>query len=1002
MATKLYPPYIEGTIPAFCTSGATAKIVVPFSMNRAVGENEIAGFVIKIKTVSSGILLGTIKQMDFSEIDLKGDMTVNFLVPEELRKKFMVGQYYKIQMAYIDMNGTVGYYSTVGVIKYTTMPKISIAGMDETAGSINLHKYTYIGNYSQEEGDTTEKMYSSHFVITDAKGLIVHKSPEQLHNTSYDVENYESSEEFLFEGELEENKYYYIQFVVTTSNNMIVKSKRYRITARDSIEPQLKADLIANLQFEDGHVDLYLKGHKNAGGTETVTSGNFVILRMADNKPGIWNEVNTFSIQSQMPSRLLWRDFTIEQGVTYTYAVKQYNEKIYSNRIESNKVYADFEDAFLYDGERQLKIRFNPKVSSFKIDVQENKSETIGNKFPFILRNGNVKYREFPISGLISYQMDENQFFMAKKELGILVPTIDLTSENIAAERMFKMEVLEWLNNGKEKIFRSPTEGNFIVRLMNVSLSPNDTTGRMLHTFSCTAYEIADFTYHNMANRGFISIGKNNIRLTSWKTIELAGHDTDLDKLLQSIKNYVAAGISPTFPVEKYSRVRNYYLMDTSSTQYHEKPEGLFYENGESDFFEKNEDGKSYVLKLIDETTNRPNAYANTIVNYLESIIGKITYPSGIVTVSPVKSIQAIGLVPGTVLDLGITTVQIGATGAYKATFEEEIPYIKLPDVVSNKSPLGVQGSITYGYEGTPYSLFDQMSDIMSLDVPCKQWIGTPEKLYYDVDLGQWGFASDLVDVVQNCKYEVVSFTRLHFIKRPIQQIFHKNGINYVDMYCTQELGWDDLDPFYVYAICNPVEDGYKYKSASHFGDYFFDAEFLKGYYVNEEGDRLPVFTGRLLDGKSTKDIPHTYKDSEYFDIDPTTGDVQYSVSVYINGDQIDLSEIERYTLVNFDTPITSIDFRNGVVCEASYQLRETIYSFENEKVSPLVYSAKQNYLRKKKTLQDFSTSSQEHNLEEYPKIFEELREDMNRAYEDFIYKLDMTIKEYEEVNATV
>jgi len=60
------------------------------------------------------------------------------------------------------------------------------------------------------------------------------------------------------------------------------------------------------------------------------------------------------------------------------------------------------------------------------------------------------------------------------------------------------MEVLEWLTNGKPKLFRSPGEGNFIVRLMNTSLSPNDTLGRMLHTFSCTAYEIAEYNHKNL------------------------------------------------------------------------------------------------------------------------------------------------------------------------------------------------------------------------------------------------------------------------------------------------------------------------------------------------------------------------------------------------------------------------------------------------------------------------------------------------------------------------
>ena len=60
------------------------------------------------------------------------------------------------------------------------------------------------------------------------------------------------------------------------------------------------------------------------------------------------------------------------------------------------------------------------------------------------------------------------------------------------------MEVLEWLNNGEPKIFRSPTEGNFIVRIMNVSLAPNDTLGRMLHNLSCTAYEIAEWNFANL------------------------------------------------------------------------------------------------------------------------------------------------------------------------------------------------------------------------------------------------------------------------------------------------------------------------------------------------------------------------------------------------------------------------------------------------------------------------------------------------------------------------
>jgi hypothetical protein len=78
----------------------------------------------------------------------------------------------------------------------------------------------------------------------------------------------------------------------------------------------------------------------------------------------------------------------------------------------TDAIYADFEDMFLWDGYRQLKICFNPKVSSFKTTIQESKTDTIGSKYPFFFKNGVVGYKEFPISGLLSYLIDKNKTFI--------------------------------------------------------------------------------------------------------------------------------------------------------------------------------------------------------------------------------------------------------------------------------------------------------------------------------------------------------------------------------------------------------------------------------------------------------------------------------------------------------------------------------------------------------------------------------------------------------------
>jgi hypothetical protein len=489
-------------------------------MNRAVSRIEVAGFKLKIKTVSGNqiAVLGTLNSTDY---DIQSDMYVKFNV-SSIQSQLNIGQYYKIQLAYINKQSVIGYYSTVGVVKYTTEPVVEISGL--TFGSVNMHNYRYVGVYSQASDgqDSTEKMYSSRFKVYDNDDNIIKDSGEIIHNINNDIIPNESQEEFVLSMDLNLDTSYYIQFSVTTTNGLEKSSNRYRIMQRRSINPEINAELVATLDPDNGNILLTMNDT-----IDSVVSGTFLISRASSLNGYAWEEFRRFNLQSMIPDQWSLLDCTIEQGATYRYSLQQYNENgIYSDRLCSKDIFADFEDAFLYDGERQLKIRFNPKVSTFKHDILETKTETMGSKHPFVTRNGNVNYVELALSGLISYQMDEAELFMTKEELGISSNITDLTGENITAERIFKTAVLEWLTDGNAKIFRSPTEGNFIVRLMNVSLSPNDTVGRMLHTFSCTAYEIADYTTDNLEYYGLIDPTENLKTMTRWTTIDLTKIDT--------------------------------------------------------------------------------------------------------------------------------------------------------------------------------------------------------------------------------------------------------------------------------------------------------------------------------------------------------------------------------------------------------------------------------------------------------------------------------------------
>ena len=563
MKEKLASPIINNIVPACYKKEykenniekGIVKITIPFSVNRSVSPLSVKGFVLRVKTPqNTSIQFELQTKRSGIDFDIENFTYVNFNIDKKEQEKIYntlkVGQYYKIQIAYIseiDGQDIIGYFSNAGIMKCTSYPEVSINNLHVAA--INQHQFTYTGIYRQEK-DVGERVYSYNFKLYDSNNEIIKESGELIHNSSDDISLKESSDTFTFSLDLDSAKFYYIEYNVTTINGIVASSPKYRIMQRLSIDPEIHAILNASANFEEGYVDVYLIPEVGYSQQELLATGDFILSRScADTNYTIWDNVSKFELYSQIPQKKLWRDFTVEQGKKYKYAIQQYNDaNLYSNRMISNEVRADFDHAFLFDGKRQLKIKFNPKVTSLKTNIPESKVDTIGNKFPFIFRNSQVCYKEFPIAGLISYFMDEDNLFLNEDEFIVdfsslknlnrqfsdaekilekedRLATTDPTNQNIKNERVFKLKVLEWLTNGEPKVFKSPTEGNYIVRLINCSLSPETKLGRMLHNFNCTAYEIAEFNYENLNKYGFISMKDIKSPVLQFETIEFYNQD---------------------------------------------------------------------------------------------------------------------------------------------------------------------------------------------------------------------------------------------------------------------------------------------------------------------------------------------------------------------------------------------------------------------------------------------------------------------------------------------
>lgn len=955
---QLYPPYIEGTIPAFYGDSLT----VPFSMNRAVSINEVYGCSLKIKTVQNNTFIATIK----SEVVNKEELTATFDIS---CCGFTVGQSYKVQLAYVNEAGEIGYYSTVGVVKYTTEPAVFIDGM--TIGEVNNFTHNFIGVFNHEK-DPTEKEYSYQFVLYDNEGNVVKDTGMLLHNSTNDTTNKQSQDEYILTKDLDSNQPYFIQYSVITNSGMTCKSSRYRVIQRTTIDPENALQVQVDLNNDNGYVLVSLKGELNSANLEQPAVGAFLLSRGDTLHPNEWDEVFRFTLQGELPSTVVWRDFTVEQGKTYIYSIQQYNDfGLYSNRILSDEVTVDFEDAFLFDGERQLKIKYNPQVSSFKADVLESKMDTIGSKYPFIFRNGNVNYKEFPLSGLISYWSDEEELFLPIEDLGLddvsaiarettvrngdrienTYYTYDLDSDeitanpernysleedslltayknhrkealekvimrkprtttlegyNIVAERIFKLEVLDWLNNGKPKLFRSPTEGNYIVRLMNISFSPTAQLNRMLHTFSSTAYEIAECNYTNLNSFGFLHLEVPSNERLRWSTIDFLDNLSNLswadENNIQNILIYDE--------LLRDRSANNYLLEDSPSKTI-------------------TAGGKTY--KII-----APSGYAQSN--------------------RQAQSISFEGMMPGSAFYISYATapnittfknkggdyekIVIGVTGSYKVNTKKPITSVVLETLVSPNGSIedfadgyvpsiSAQGSFTYSYYSSYQNTFNLVSDVTTDDTPARQFIGENYATTYSEENGEYKSEvnyvvnRNVISALKDIKTSVNKYYDLLFQKRPVHTVYLKRTQNmpqldeegfaseelrdeklfYMDnTYDTPCISADDWDEYAVYKIVASPLDNHEGDPTSgdfHRGEY---------YYIDRQRDKYYAWEQMMPETIASID---DYQANTYYTLDKTGSyilDTGFNETVYF---KLALNNVtNKYEL----SPILETDWKSSEI----------------------------------------------------------------------------------------
>ena len=396
---------------------------------------------------------------------------------------------------------------------------------------------TFVGSLSF--ADTREKEYLKSYNIKIQEvlsGITVFQSEEQYTNAYTPNQfNYEIPYDF------KRGTSYLVKFTYTT-NGLYTDSLERILVISDA--QSFSLDVVLNIYPDKDHGRIVLDmDFENAQNVKYD-----LVIRRASSRTNF----STFEKLAVIPNsdtnsralRYTWYDDSIESGVYYKYRVQENRENgKYQENVQP--IICLFEDIFLTGGSRQLKIQFNPSISDIRYNTMESQQTTLGSYYPYIRRNGNNFFRSFSISGLISALMDDTNWynidfederfhyiheyepFTSKEEIyGDSQKlyeefndenNIDIYQDYIY-QREFRKKVMDFLYSNDTKLFRSLTEGNILVKLMNVAFQPVETLGRRLYSFSATAVEVdqlnsANSKKYKVLNRNYHGFKKGRYSL---------------------------------------------------------------------------------------------------------------------------------------------------------------------------------------------------------------------------------------------------------------------------------------------------------------------------------------------------------------------------------------------------------------------------------------------------------------------------------------------------------
>ena len=544
---NLYPPVVDTYMPAFLVGSSdiqknTCRVYFSISLYNSLNDIKNAQVTVANQNTNLSVLNKSKYPCEIMLTDIKTDLTrvsddkyYIEIKTSDIEEGFQINQYYKVQIRFtaagaadvsLDTPQAIdswlaanlsnfSEWSTVCLIRGISVPSLSVSGFDISADTTlwSLNNVDVVGKLTYADSTETDTLKSYQIKLYDINNQLLSDSGVIYSNAYANINEFNYTFEYAFN----EGESYYFTFEYETAN-MYTESNTYEFMVVQEGADKLEATLTAALDNVNGCIALHIESDI---GQESFI-GNITIRRTSsESNFTIWEDVHTESFEENSKLDYTWYDYTIKSGVYYKY-IAQRRSSIGNRGVaihaKGEPFMMLFDDMYLTGGDGQLNIRFDPSLNSFKRTVSESRTDTIGSKYPYIKRNGYIEYRQFPIGGTITHLMDPSHLITSREE--VFKDSLDNYTEfnkdkNIRIddfndwtyEREFREKVMDFLYANKVRLFRSATEGNILVKIMDINFTPNSTLGRRIYSFTATAYEVDAATIKNYDKYGISPLG---------------------------------------------------------------------------------------------------------------------------------------------------------------------------------------------------------------------------------------------------------------------------------------------------------------------------------------------------------------------------------------------------------------------------------------------------------------------------------------------------------------